>query len=114
MIVSLCMNDERGLPRGRVCMVEFGDGEVEMDSGLAMENSNPACSIDDAAHRLRVGHCTYPIQGSRSHVGNIAWNAVSMARNDARRLVLYLLKRGFTITGAWVETDLAPPKSTGA
>ena len=112
--VSLCMNDEHGMPSGRVCMVEFGDFEIEMESGFVEDNANPTCSINDANRQLRIGRHLYPIHSHSSHVGNLAWDEVSVYRRVARKMIQHLLKRGFQITGGWVETDLAPADQTGA
>src|SRR5574338_1083161 len=110
VLVSLRDNDERGAPIGRLEMVEFGDGELTMETGFSETSANPTCGIDIAKRRVRIGRHLYPIRHCWLAFPDVMWDTVSIRRGDARDLVAHLLARGFQITDGQIETDLTRPR----
>lgn len=86
--VMLCCNDERGDFTGRVESVEVSD-EIRL--------SGPARTLRFLDDRIKVGRRTYPCRDRAVMVGNVFWDAVSMAEGAARELVEYLKASGWTV-----------------
>jgi len=111
VIVSLCCNyGGNGMATGRVQRIEADGVTAEFDA-FEPEDSPalPKCSILTNPLTLFIGHVRIPISGHQNWYGNWCWDAVWMARKDARRLLAYLIgKRGWDVTEYPVETDLLP------
>lgn len=120
VFVSLCVNDpDNGQDTGRVCAVHVDDdGEtIELETGWLRDSDNPTYAIERVLKggmqcaRVRVGRHTYWIGGYRQWYGNWCWDAVTMTRREARRLIVNLLARGFTVTAGPVGSELLPAEA---
>ena len=120
VFVSLYVNDPaNGMDTGRVCAVHVDDdGEnIELETGYLRDSDNPTYAIERQMKggfqcaKVRVGRHTYWIGGYRQWVGNWCWDGVSMTRREARRLIVNLLARGFTVTAAPCGSELLPAEA---
>lgn len=115
--VSFCCNDERGNCAGRVRAVHVDDdGEtIEMESPWASENDYDRVfpSIHFEARHVRVGHLRLLMTADRAWHGNIFWHGVQLFRDDAKRLVRYLVEtRDFQIVAYPLDSTLLPAAPT--
>lgn len=123
VFVSLCVNDpDNGMDTGRCCAVHVSDDgeDIELETGNLRDADNPTFAIERRMFRgmqcakVRIGRHSYWIGGYRQWYGNWCWDAVSMSRREARRLIRNLLARGFTVTAAPLDTELLPPEQRTA
>lgn len=96
-------NDERGNFTSKVDMVDFFD-----ERGFEAKLQGPAVALAKRDEtKVRVSRRLFRITGYRSFVGNVCWDEVGMGQGEAKRLLAYLLERGFwaydwSCEGPWV------------
>lgn len=120
--VSLCVNDTRGMDVHRVRAVHVLHDRtdplsyIDLESQYVSENDGDRCfptsyGVPDASGKLRgvrIGLSVFRAWDHTPHVGNVCWDEVSMSRKEARRLVAYLMKRGWQLMGGPTRSDLYP------
>lgn len=108
--LMLCVNDvNSGNPTGHVSILEVTSENLVLSGDYLYDDANPTFRLLDAPLRIRVGRRVFPIQGYAAWVGNWCWDEVLMQREDARKLIAHVLKRGFTIEEHDEEnSDLLP------
>jgi hypothetical protein len=106
--VAFCCNDERGHFTGKVEGVDFSDSrgfEARLSRGAGIR-----FDLDGTpAHRVKVGRRLFEIAPGSviSGYGNWCWDAVSMSRGEALRLLAYLLTRDFDVEEYSLEGPFA-------
>ncbi len=111
VIVSLCENDEYGMPSGKVTGAHFTDAlnydtppVLELESNRIDDDFEPAGPRCDREGRtLIVGELSYEVRDFRPHVGNIFWNGYVITLRDARRMANDLSEHQSFTVDAWDE-----------
>lgn len=108
--VAFCCNDQRGNETGRVDAIDFSDsrGHEARLTGPALRFwlwVNSIATTNPLA-RVKVGRRFFDItpHSYKYGYGNWCWDAVTMSQAESKRLLAYLLERGFeaedwTLTG---------------
>lgn len=86
VVVSFACNDERGNLTERVESVAVGMDAVTL--------AGPPLAYREGA-KVQVGRRRFAHHGMSDWVGNWCWNGAMMDVAEARRLVAYLLERGW-------------------
>lgn len=116
--VSFACNDERGMFAGECASVEFDD--FDGDNAVTVESSAPA-SFEwlklegrvDGVHLKAsmtggpVSSVSIQVDGHDTWVGNWCWDACSMALDDARALLTWLLGHGYQLSEWSLEGPFA-------
>lgn len=89
--IMFCCNDERGNHTGRVSEIEIGD-----EMRLAWTGSRPP-AMRAVPSGVKIGRRVYECRGWSEWVGNVFWNAASMAEPQARQLIVDLLASGWVV-----------------
>jgi hypothetical protein len=120
--VALCVNDERGtdVHRVRAVRVQHDADDplsyIDLESQFVAESAAARCfptsyGIPDKNGKLkkvRIGLRVFHASAHVPHVGNLCWDGVRMPRKEARRLIAYLLYRGWQLTSGPTQSDLYP------
>jgi hypothetical protein len=98
--VSFACNDERGNFTRKADAFDFEDHR-----GYSASLQGPGLVVDHLAHgesagHLKVGRRHFEIAEYKAWVGNWCWDRVTLSHGEARRLLSYLLERGFD-ADAW-------------
>lgn len=91
LIVHLCCNNpDNGFFDGRLLKVEYEGLELIHDDWLR------GCSINFLGNgrAVRISRRVFHYRDMREWVGNWCWNAISMDKKEAHRLILYLRDSG--------------------
>lgn len=85
--VSFACNDDRGNFAGRIEEVSIEKVELHLEG--------PSIVYREEDRRLLVGRRRFDHLGTTVWVGNWCWNGAYMHSAEARRLVKYLIERGW-------------------
>lgn len=88
--VAFCCNDDRGNFTGRVDEIIFGDHDLVIEGGPVLMRRD-----DDMVKVSRIWSA-----GSEWTVwhGNLFWDSCEMTVTAAKRIVKFLLRRGWKVT----------------
>lgn len=101
VIISLCENDDHGIPRGDVSAVHFTNA-LNYDTPPVLELESPYVNDDyepEGPKCERRGHAIvidgdwFPIRDFRAHVGNLSWNGYVVSLDMARLLAKVLVEK---------------------
>ena len=94
--VSFACNDRYGNVTDRVEALALDDEDVRLSG-----EDRPLTFRDERANRgsgrVRFGRRWFTCTGVASMVGNVFWEGTNMEQGEARRLVVYLIERGWHV-----------------
>lgn len=97
--VLFCCNDDHGNFTNTVGQIDISDENIHiLGRPVALHEGK----------KLMVGRRRFEHHGIQEWVGNWCWNAAQMSEDEARRLITYLLNRGwwaeeYPTEGPWAD-----------